>query len=103
VGAHNCRLPEPHVAHLGSRLRAAGLVRSTRGARGGYELARDPGEIRMSEVIVALEGPITPMLCAVDHALDPGCARTSFCQVQTLWVRVRQAVVQALDSMTLLE
>jgi DNA-binding IscR family transcriptional regulator len=43
------------------------------------------------------------MLCAADHARDPGCDRTSFCQVQTLWIRVREAVVQALDSLTLLE
>ena len=96
-------LPRPYLEQLVSSLREAGLVRSTRGARGGYELARVPAEIRMSEVIVALEGPITPMLCASDHAREPGCDRTSFCQVQTLWIRVRQAVVQALDSLTLLE
>lgn len=96
-------LPRPYLEQLVSSLRGAGLVHSTRGARGGYELARDPGEIRMSEVIVALEGPITPMLCAADHPQDVGCDRTAFCQVQTLWVRVRDAVVQALDSLTLLE
>ncbi len=100
-------LPRPYLEQLVSSLREAGLVRSTRGARGGYELARDPSDIRMSEVIVALEGPITPMICAGDgpdaggpHA---GCERVSFCKVQGLWIRVRQAVVQALDSMTLLE
>ncbi len=96
-------LPRPYLEQLVSSLREAGLVRSTRGARGGYELARDPADIRMSEIIVALEGPITPMLCAADHPRDAGCDRTSFCQVQTLWVRVRDAVVQALDSLTLRE
>lgn len=96
-------LPRPYLEQLVISLRGAGLVRSTRGAKGGYELARDPADIRMSEVIVALEGPITPMLCAADHPRDVGCDRTSFCQVQTLWVRVREAVVQALDSLTLLE
>jgi Rrf2 family protein len=96
-------LPRPYLEQLVSSLRAAGLVRSTRGARGGYELARDPGTIRMSEVIIALEGPITPMVCAVDDVRHASCDRTSFCQVQALWHRVRQAVVQALDSLTLRE
>lgn len=100
-------LPRPYLEQLVSSLREAGLVRSTRGARGGYELARDPAEIRMSEVIVALEGPITPMVCASDgpdaDAAHGGCDRVSFCHVQGLWIRVREAVVQALDSMTLLE
>jgi Rrf2 family protein len=83
-------------------LRDAGLVVSTRGAHGGYELARDPAEIRMSEVLRALEGPIAPMICASDdpdHAIL--CDRTSSCTVNFLWVRVRDAIAGALDGMTL--
>ena len=59
-------------------LRDAGLVTSTRGAHGGYELTRAPGEIRMGEVLRALEGPIAPMVCATDdpeHGLI--CDRSS--------------------------
>ena len=83
-------------------LRDAGLVISTRGARGGYELARPPADIRMSEVLRALEGPIAPMICATDepeHALL--CDRSARCTVNVLWVRVRDAVTGTLDSMTL--
>jgi Rrf2 family protein len=83
-------------------LRDAGLVASTRGAHGGYELTRRPDEIRMSEVLRALEGPIAPMLCATDdpeHALV--CDRSSRCTVNVLWVRVRDAISGALESMTL--
>ena len=83
-------------------LRDAGLVTSTRGAHGGYELARDPGDIRMGEVLRALEGPIAPMICATDdpeHALV--CDRSVRCTVNVLWVRVRDAVTGALDGMTL--
>ncbi len=47
-------------------LREAGLVTSTRGAHGGYELARPPETITMTEVLRALEGPIAPMMCATD-------------------------------------
>ncbi len=97
-------LPRPYLEQLVVSLREAGLVTSTRGARGGYQLARDPAEVRMSEVIEALEGPIAPMICALDglHHEDV-CSRSGICNVNALWVRVRMAVVGALDSMTLAE
>jgi Rrf2 family protein len=95
-------LPRAYLEQLVMSLRDAGLVRSTRGARGGYELTRDPAEIRMSEVLRALEGPIAPMVCASE---DPEhgtlCDRSARCTVNVLWVRVRDAVTGALDSMTL--
>ncbi len=95
-------LPRAYLEQLVVSLREVGLVTSTRGAHGGYELARPPETIRMSEVLRALEGPIAPMLCASD---DPEhatlCDRSSYCTVNILWVRVRDAVVGALYSMTL--
>ena len=97
-------LPRPYLEQLVVSLREAGLVTSTRGARGGYQLARDPSSIRMSEVIEALEGPIAPMVCASDDPIHSGaCGRSTFCNVNALWVRVRMAVVGALDSMPLEE
>jgi Rrf2 family protein len=95
-------LPRAYLEQLAMGLRDAGLVVSTRGAHGGYELARAPQEIRMSEVLRALEGPIAPMICATeapDHAST--CDRTSSCTVNFLWVRVRDAIAGALDGMTL--
>jgi Rrf2 family cysteine metabolism transcriptional repressor len=95
-------LPQAYLEQLVMSLREAGLVRSTRGAHGGYELAREPSLIKMSEVLRALEGPIAPMVCATDdpeHAET--CDRSSRCTVNVLWVRVRDAIVGALDSMTL--
>jgi Rrf2 family transcriptional regulator, cysteine metabolism repressor len=95
-------LPRAYLEQLVMSLRDAGLVRSTRGAHGGYELAREPQTIRMSEVLRALEGPIAPMICATDdpeHAIV--CDRSSRCTVNILWVRVRDAVTGALDAMTL--
>jgi Rrf2 family protein len=95
-------LPRAYLEQLVMSLRDAGLVTSTRGAHGGYELARRPGEIRMSEVLRALEGPIAPMICATD---DPEhgttCDRSSRCTVNLLWVRVRDAIAGTLDSMSL--
>ena len=95
-------LPRAYLEQLVMSLRDAGLVTSTRGAHGGYELARPPQDIRMSEVLRALEGPLAPMICASDdpeHAIV--CDRSSRCTVNVLWVRVRDAITTTLDSMTL--
>ena len=95
-------LPRPYLEQLVVSLREAGLVLSTRGAHGGYELSRPPEEILMGAVLRALEGPIAPMICASEDESHAGlCGRTTFCGVNVLWVRVRDAVVAALDSLTL--
>ena len=95
-------LPRAYLEQLVTSLRDAGLVVSTRGARGGYELASAPDQIRMSEVLRALEGPLAPMLCATeaeaDHLL---CDRSARCTVNILWIKVRDAISGTLDAMTL--
>src|SRR5687767_893085 len=56
-------LPLPYLEHVVADLKAAGLVESSRGAHGGYRLARPASAIDMAEVVQALEGPIAPMDC----------------------------------------
>jgi Rrf2 family transcriptional regulator, cysteine metabolism repressor len=95
-------LPRAYLEQLVMSLRDAGLVTSTRGARGGYQLARQPEETKIVDVLRALEGPIAPMICASEdpeHGLQ--CDRTSSCTVNLLWVRIRDAIAGALDTMTL--
>jgi Rrf2 family transcriptional regulator, cysteine metabolism repressor len=95
-------LPRPYLEQLVVSLREAGLVQSTRGARGGYKLTREPQDIRMGEVIRALEGPIAPMICASEDPAHAGiCERMGYCNVNHLWVTVRTAISSALDSITL--
>jgi Rrf2 family cysteine metabolism transcriptional repressor len=95
-------LPRPYLEQLVVSLREHGLVHSTRGAHGGYQLALPPAEIRMGAVLRALEGPLAPMVCASeDPAHAALCGRTGFCNVNLLWVKVRVAIADALDSMTL--
>ncbi len=95
-------LPRAYLEQLVMSLRDAGLVNSTRGAHGGYELASPPSEIPMSAVLRALEGPLAPMICATD---DPdhasACGRSTGCTVNVLWVRVREAIAATLDSIVL--
>ena len=95
-------LPRPYLEQLVISLREAGLVLSTRGAHGGYELALPPEQIRMGTVVRVLEGPIAPMICASEDPSHAGiCERTGFCNVNLLWVKVRNAITDALDSVTL--
>ena len=94
-------LPRAYLEQLVTSLRDAGLVVSTRGARGGYELVAHPAEVRMSDVLRALEGPIAPMICASDEPDHAACDRSTRCTVNVLWIRVRDAITGTLDGMTL--
>jgi Rrf2 family protein len=82
-------------------LREEGLVESTRGAHGGYRLSRPPEEMRMSEIVRALEGQIAPMICATEGEMAVVCDRLDGCSTKFLWAHVRDAIVSALDAMTL--
>jgi Rrf2 family transcriptional regulator, cysteine metabolism repressor len=108
VIASSERLPLSYLEHLVARLREAGLVRSTRGAHGGYELERPTSEITMSEVVSALEGTPVPMQCFTDaedmrvlcnHELDG----FEHCATRLLWTRVQGGVIRALEQTTLAE
>jgi len=95
-------LPRAYLEQLVIPLRDAGIVLSTRGARGGYALARPPAEITMAEALRALEGPLAPMICASeDPAHADACLRLGACSVNGLWVQVRDAIGGVLDSVTL--
>ncbi len=79
-------------------LKQAGLVRSTRGAKGGYALARSPADIKISDIFIALEGQVA----IVDCLTDPGtCTREEHCASRTIWSEINDAIFQLLDGMTL--
>ena len=84
-------LSEHYLEQLISPLRNAGLVKSIRGAYGGYLLADHPSKITAGDVIQVLEGPISP----VEGLEDEEPAK------RELWIRIRDAVKEVLDSTTL--
>jgi len=101
-------LPLPYLEHVVADLKRAGLVTATRGAHGGYRLARPAADIAMDEVVLALEGSIAPMECfdnlptervACSHEDDSGRA----CSTRLLWMRVQGGVIRALQGTTLEE
>jgi Rrf2 family protein len=102
------RLPLSYLEHVVADLKRAGLVAATRGAHGGYRLARPAAEIGMDEVVQALEGTIAPMECftavptqrvTCSHTVDEGRA----CATKLLWTRVQGGVIRALQGTTLAE
>jgi Rrf2 family cysteine metabolism transcriptional repressor len=84
-------LSEHYLEQIISLLRNAGLVKSIRGAYGGYILVKEPSEISAGEVILALEGPITP----IENIEDESKAQ------RELWTRVQKAVNEVLDHTSL--
>ncbi len=71
-----------YLEHLITPLVAAGIIRSTRGARGGVWLAKSPQEIKLSEVIGLLEGSIAPVECVSDPKY---CSRSELCVTRDIW------------------
>ena len=92
-------VPEPTVAKVLKALCAAGLVASTRGARGGYRLVRSLEAIPVSTVIVAIDGPISLAAC-VDGAIG-GCEAQEKCPIRGRWDPVNEAIRVALTRVTL--
>lgn len=88
----------PYLEHLIAPLIAAGLVKSTRGSRGGLLLLRSPSEIRLSEIIQVLEGSIAPVECVNDPKV---CHRSGLCVTRDIWIEMKMAMSQILDSTTL--
>jgi Rrf2 family protein len=69
-----------YVEQILIRLKAAGLVTSHRGARGGFSLTRPPSDVTVEEVLQATEGPVSLVSCK-----DEGCTRETLCVTQKIW------------------
>lgn len=79
-------------------LKRAGMVESIRGAAGGYRLSRPPAEIRVGEIIRALEEPMNPVECLDDSGL---CERSGQCKARSIWIYLSQSIQRTLDGITL--
>ena len=92
------RLPQATVSKLLKSLAHAGLVTATRGAAGGYRLARLPSAISVAEVVAAIDGDIGITECLVHEA---GCERTTYCPTRPHWSAINRAVGAALSAISL--
>ena len=95
-------------------LKSAGLIKARRGAQGGYQLAKPAKEITVYDALVALEGPLDPMMCLSagvpadalpmsKHDKANSCLASGTCAVQEVWREMRDAIEEVLKRLTLAE
>ena len=112
--ADRFELPQPLLMNILKELSGAGLLRSTRGANGGYELADDPASITLLRVVSAMEGPVRFAACcsdcsglahpepaAVDAAAEESCPIESNCMIRTPIRRLHHKLTRFLHEVTL--
>ncbi|HDY86722.1 MAG TPA: Rrf2 family transcriptional regulator [bacterium] len=92
-------ISERYLEHILNALRAAGIVKSTRGARGGYELSKDPSDITLGNIVRTLEGPLDIVPCSV----SVGCPKISQCVMFGIWNEVKSSIDDIIDGITLRE
>jgi Rrf2 family transcriptional regulator, cysteine metabolism repressor len=101
IVAKESLVPYAYLEQLIVPLRKAGLVESKRGAQGGYTLTRSPELVRVGEVYRVMEGPVAPMDCVSEDPADQTCPLIDGCETRPVWLKVRDSIVDTLDSMTL--
>ena len=87
-----------YLEQLIAMLKSSGLVRSVRGPKGGYMLAKPPADIKLKEVFTTLEGPMVPAEC-LEH--PEYCPRCTDCATRQIWQELQNAIFGVLESVTL--
>ena len=96
--AERQEISEKYLGHLIPPLKAAGLLNSTRGAHGGYTLAKAPENITLREVIQAVEGEMAVVECVSSPKI---CSRVDSCVTRDIWSLMSEKITEVLDSTTL--
>jgi Rrf2 family protein len=90
-------ISERYLENILNALRKSGIVVSARGAGGGYQLARNPAEITVGDVVRSLEGPLDVVECTGPRP----CERNSRCATYRVWNNLKSAIERELDSVTI--
>jgi len=101
--SQNQGISENYLEQLMGTLRKAGLVKSVRGAQGGYMLAKPPCSVTIGAIITAMEGPIALVDCLLDEAdaENAYCGRAGACVTRSVWAKVCDSISRVLDNITL--
>jgi Rrf2 family protein len=95
------RLPPDYVEQIMLKLRRAEIVRSTRGAHGGYQLARDPARISVRDVIAASEHSTFEVHCTSHPVEEERCASSHDCSIRPVWMLLQRRIDDVLESVRL--
>jgi Rrf2 family protein len=92
-------MPVKFLEQILLALKRGGFVKSRRGVKGGFILAKPPAEIKVGDVIRFIEGPIEPIAC-IEKGTYKGCKETSACIFRDLWKEVRDAISLVVDTVS---
>ncbi len=98
--AETTGLPQAYLEQIMLVMKAAGLVEAKRGVQGGYSLARPANQISIKDIVEAAEGGVAPLGCAAIEP-DTSCIEEGECALQLVWIKVRGAVSEILEAVTL--
>lgn len=93
-------ISERYLEQLMAKLKKAGLVTSTRGAGGGYRLAKETGSISVGDILRALEGDLRAVTCDAQEGKG-GCEKADLCVSRYVWQRINASITNAVDTMYL--
>jgi Rrf2 family cysteine metabolism transcriptional repressor len=100
--ASSQKIPEAYLDQLLSGLRRVGIVRSVRGPHGGHELARDPRQVTLGDIVTALEGPVVPHEFVHEPSSDAeGTDWWAACAVRNAWLAAAEASQRELERTTI--
>lgn len=97
----NLGLSDKYLEQLFISLRKNGIVKSIRGAQGGYRLSKPLQDITITQVLNALEGPLSPVTCILANKDDTHCNLYNTCATKDLWYRVMKRLTHVGDSITI--
>ena len=100
--ARRTAVPHSVLEQIMPTMRSAGVVRSERGARGGYRLNRPPEEITLERVVRLFQGQLAPIGCATRSHAEP-CPMALECSLRFMWEEVRDATIKILAATTFAE
>ena len=98
--ANRQNISEAYLEQLFASMRKAGLVKSVRGAHGGYLLGKSPDKIYIGQILRTLEGNIAPADCVRDDE-EIECTGADACVTRIVWEKIRDSINQVIDSITL--
>lgn len=96
--AHRQGVSDRYLEHLFLTLKAAGLVNSVRGARGGFQLTHPPSQVKLSDIVRACEGQFAVVECVTN---PKSCRRSTRCATREVWMELQTSIDGVLESVTL--
>ena len=91
-------ISDKYLEQIITQLSKSGYVKSTRGAQGGYRLAKAPEEYTVGSILRLIEGSLSPVACLDD---DSSCNRSPQCATQDVWIQLNDAINKVVDNITL--